>query len=223
MRVHKGPIPTVIFTCQRDRDKAAAATRTIPADWPVAWVVDLEDANIQAPPGVEVRVRPFPRGRNLYGREAVLGVAATLFEAAAPAGRVLKIDSDCLLLDPERFRAGDLAGMAHGWTCQAAYGLAYALSLEGAAAALAALKRSDYLGTKLTGEDICITAAALTGGGEDGRFPIGAFWESKHKGEVPDRPAVAIHCGAFPYAPREGLTVAREMARLGDLLGAWRR
>lgn len=213
----------LIFTCRRDWEKAALATRTVPADWSVAWIVAPEDAALEAPTGVSVLVRPFDRGRNLNGTGAVLGVAGVLAEQAALCGRVVKMDSDCLVLDWDPFLAGDLAGMAHCAQPLAAYGLAYSLSSKAALAALDTLQRAVRLGAFLTGEDICVTAAAQSAGGVDRRFPVGAFWESKHNGELPPAGRVAIHCGGTAYAPREGRAVALEMARLGDSLGAWRR
>ena len=222
-RVTAALMRVALFTCRRDAGKAALATRTVPLAWPVTWIVDAPDADLEAPRGVKLLVAPFPRGRNLSGTLAVLNIATILTDLAREDGRVLKIDSDCLLIDPQAFSDGDLAGMAHKFTPGAAYGLCYALSKASAWAALTVLRRSAELGTVLGGEDTAITASALAGGGTDYRFPIGAFWESKHNGELPPAGRVAIHCGAAAYAPREGPAVAREMARLGDALGLWRR
>lgn len=213
----------LIFTCRRDAEKAALATRTVPPEWPVAWIVAPEDADLAAPAGVSVLVRPFDRGRNLNGTEAVLGVAGVLAEQASLCGRVAKIDSDCLVLEWERLLAGDLAGMAHCAQPLSAYGLAYSLSSKAALAALEGLQRAVRLGASLTGEDVCITAAAQSAGGIDCRFRVGLFWESKHNGGLPPPGTVAIHCGGTAYAPRQGNKVAQEMVRLGDSLGAWRR
>lgn len=212
-----------VFTCKRDRDKAVLATRTVPPKYPVTWIVDAADADLAAPAGVDLLVRPFNRGRNLWGTEAVLGISCVLADLAAEDGRVLKMDSDCLLLNPTPFLAGDLAGMAHKTAALAAYGLAYALSEKAALAALEALRRSARLGTDLGGEDVCITAAALSAGGQDCRFPIGKFWETDFKGKVPIYDAYAIHCGSTIHAPRESPRVAAEMRRLGDACEAWRR
>lgn len=212
-----------LFTCKRDRAKAALATRTVPQKYPVTWIVDAADADMEVPPGVDLLVRPFNRGRNLWGTEAVLGVSCVLADLATEDGRVLKMDSDCLLLDYAPFLAGDLAGMAHKAFPLAAYGLAYSMSSKAALAALDGLRRSARLGTDLGGEDTSITTAALSGGGKDCRFPIGKFWETDFKGRLPLYETYAIHCGSTIYAPREGPRVAEEMVRLGNALGAWRR
>lgn len=213
----------VLFTCRRDREKAALATRTVPDGWPVAWIVSPEDADLDAPAGVDLLVRPFDRGRNLAGRSAVLGVSGVLAEQSLQFGRVAKMDSDCLVLDWGPFLEGDLAGMAHLGVPLAAYGLCYALSESSAQEARRRVLAADRLGATLTGEDIWVTASALAGGGVDARLPIGAFWESAHNGETPPAGRVAIHCGATKHAPREGGRVAAEMSRLGDLCKAWRR
>lgn len=213
----------ILFTCRRDREKAALATRTIPDGWPVAWIVAPEDADLDAPAGVDLLVRPFDRGRNLAGRSAVLGVSGVLAEQSLQFGRVAKMDSDCLVLDWDPFLVGDLAGMTHLGVPLAAYGLCYALSESSAQEARRRVLAADRLGAILTGEDIWVTASALAGGGVDARLPIGSFWESAHNGKAPPAGRVAIHCGATKHAPREGDKVAAEMTRLGDLCGAWRR
>lgn len=213
----------VIFTCHRDKEKAKLATLTVPADWSVAWVVDQADAKIDAPDDVEVLVRPFSRGRNLFGTDAVLGIADVLAEQAEQFGRVAKIDSDCLLVSPEFLTKGDLAGMAHKTTVGATYGLAYALSNKAACGALQSLLRGILLGCKPMAEDVSITSAANQGGIEDARLPIGAFWETQHNGLECPLGKVAIHCGCVKFADREGRMVELEMKRLGDELGIWRR
>lgn len=213
----------LIFTCHRDKEKAKLATLTVPATWSVAWVVDESDAKIDAPDDVEVLIRPFNRGRNLFGTDAVLGIADVLTEQAEKFGRVAKIDSDCLLVDPSFLTKGDLAGMTHKTVVGAAYGLAYALSLKASCGALQTLLRGVLLGCKPMAEDVSITSAANQCGIEDGRLPTGAFWETQHDGQECPLGKVAIHCGAVKFASREGRMVELEMKRLGDELGIWRR
>lgn len=214
----------VIFTCERDKHKAALATRTVPPTWPVAWVVDAQDEWIKAPANVDVLVRSFPRGRNLAGPEAVIGIIEVLNEQAAEFGRVAKIDSDCLLIDPYFLERGDIAGMAHLGVVGGAYGLAYGLTIKACQKAWQTLLRAMSLGTRLTAEDVCITSAAQSTEIEDGRLPIGSFWESHHDGSLPN-PAKhkAVHCGCTVYSKREGPQVEQEMQRIGDALSLWRR
>lgn len=214
----------IIFTCERDKGKAALATRTVPHDWPVAWVVDSKDEWISAPANVDVLVRDFPRGRNLYGPEAVIGIIEVLNEQTEEHGRVAKIDSDCLLIDPSFLERGDIAGMAHQGVVGGAYGLAYALSLKASQKAWQTLLRAISLGTKPMAEDVCITSAAQSSEMEDGRLPIGAFWESHHDGSLPVLGRnKAVHCGCTVYSKREGPQVEQEMQRIGDALSLWRR
>lgn len=211
----------LVFTCKRDAGKARLATRTIPAGWSVGWVVDGVDAGLVPPAGVDLLVRPFDRGTNLAGAGAVLGVAGVLAEQAALFGRVAKVDSDCLLVDPSFLLLGDVAGMAHSTFPCAAYGLAYALGPEAAQRAAEGVKRAIRHGSHIGGEDVWVTSCAA--GGVDGRVRVGSFWETQHKGEAIPQGVLAIHCGGVRYAPREGEGVAREMARLGDAGGLWRR
>lgn len=211
----------LVFTCRRDWEKAGLATRTIPADWSVAWVVDAVDATLLPPAGVDLLVRPFERGPNLAGPSAVLGVAGVLAEQAELFGRVGKVDSDCLLVDPSFMLKGDVAGMAHKSFPRAAYGLAYALGSEAAQRAAEGVKRAIGLGVLVGGEDVWVTSCAA--GGVDGRVRVGSFWETQHKREPIPRGCLAIHCGGVRFAPREGDAVAREMARLGEAGGLWRR
>lgn len=214
----------LIFTCRRDAEKARLAVRTIPLEYSVAWIVESKDADLVPPAGVDLLVKDFPRGLNLAGQAAILGIAEILAEQASQYGRVIKIDSDCLVLDWEPFLAGDLAGMAYKNHILSAYGLAYALSEKAAKAALDTLRRVSRLGAVFAGEDICITSAALTGGGQDARLPFGAFWETNFKKQNPPAGVVAIHCGGSVFVKREDAhRVTAEMVRLGDLLGAWRR
>ena len=210
-----------LFTCNRDAGKARLATCTIPADWPVVWVVDACDASLPMPTGVERLVAPFARGPNLAGPAACLGVADVLAGLAASHGRVAKIDSDCLLVSPDFLFQGDLAGMAHQTFPGAAYGLAYAMGDKAAQRAAEGVKRGIGLGAHIGGEDVWVTSCAA--GGADGRVRVGSFWETPHDGRLPPKGVVAIHCGGVRYAPRQGGGVEREMTRLGDALGLWRR
>jgi len=210
----------VIFTCGRDREKAARATQTIPASWDVAWVVDEPDKEMTPPAGVELIVAPFPRGRTLNGWKACLGVAKVLAEQADRWGRVAKIDSDCLLIKPEFLMVGELAGIAHASGRGAAYGLAYALSPSASQRALDGILDTINRGCYPQAEDVAITTHAKAGGGVLARS---AMWQANHRGGLPHAGAVAIHCGGTAYAGREGGAVAAEMTRLGDGLGLWRR
>jgi hypothetical protein len=209
-----------LFTCRRDAGKARLATRSIPPGWSVAWVVDACDAGLEPPAGVEVLVEPFPRGHNLNGPAACLGIAKVLSREADRFGRVAKMDSDCLLVQTDWLAAGDMAGMRHASVKGAVYGLAYALSRTAAARALEGIQGAISRGVQLRGEDTEITARAKAGGGV---LPIGSFGESKHRGKLPPPQAVALHCGSTLYAPREGDAVEKEMLRLGNALGLWRR
>lgn len=211
----------VIFTCARDWAKAALAVRTVPPAWSVCYVVEEKDSHLPAPPGVDVVVRNFPRGTNLHGLEAVVGIIDLLAEQSKIHGRVGKMDSDCLLIKPDFLLTGEVAGMAHKTAPLAVYGLAYGLSPKAVLRAANGVKRGIGLGWCPQGEDASITS--LANGWEDTRLHLGAFWDSKHDGGVPPFQAVAIHCGATRYVPRHGGQVAQEMTRLGDSLGLWRR
>lgn len=210
----------VIFTCRRDAEKAACATRSIPPAWSVVWVVDQADADMIPPAGVDLIVAPFARGACLIGSQAVVGVAKVLAEQAELYGRVAKIDSDCLLIHPDFLLKGDLAGMAHPAGKGAAYGLAYAMALDAALRAYRGIRDGIARGVYPLYEDAAITRAAQAGGGV---LPKGAMWETTHRGQLPPKGAVAIHCGGTAYARREGGAVAKEMIRLGDALGLWLR
>lgn len=210
-----------IFTCERDWAKAGLAARTVPESWSICYVVEERDAGLVPPPGVDVVVRNFPRGENLRGLEAVVGVADLLADQARQFGRVGKLDSDTLLVQPDFLLRGDVAGMAHRTAPLATYGCAYALSLEAVLRAAGGLKRGIGKGWCPGGEDVAITT--LANQGTDLRLPVGAIWESRHDGGMPPAQAVAIHCGGLRYAAREGDAVAREMTRLGTALGIWRR
>lgn len=190
----------------------------------MAWVVDSVDSNIEHPEGVEIITRAFKRGHNLFGPEAVLGIARLLKEQADQHGRVGKIDSDCLLVDPTFLEQGDIAGMAHEHTMGAAYGLAYAFSSKAAGRALMMLERAVALGSVPKAEDVCITSSAQSADLVDARLKTGSFWESLHDGKMADPTRhKAIHCGYPPVCPREGPGCELEMIRLGDALGLWRR
>ena len=208
-----------IFTCARDREKAAHATRTIPADWEVVWVVDEVDAGMAVPDGVTKDVAPFKRGTNLVGPNALMGISKVLHTHAQPWGRVGKVDSDCLLIDPSFMLKGELAGVSQGYP-GAVFGLAYALSAKAIGRSFETIWRDRGLGAYPMGEDAAIS---LTSGAGGGILKQGAFWDTPHMGTLPPAGVVAIHCGNTGAAPREGPQVAREMKRLGDALGLWRR
>jgi hypothetical protein len=209
----------VIFTCGRDAGKAALATRTVPAGWPVAWCLDAPDADLPLPKGVARIVEPFKRGVNLSGPAACFGVARVLEREARVTGRVAKLDSDTLLVDPSFLLVGELAGVAHGTGGGAAYGLAYALSSKAAGRAVEGLQSDAKRDILPCAEDVAITRAARAGGG---LIPLEACWNSPHRG-MPPQGTKVIHCGWTAAASREGDGVAREMQRLGDALGLWRR
>lgn len=208
-----------VFTCRRDREKAELATRTIPADWEVVWVLDEPDADLPVPDGVMKEVAPFKRGTNLAGPNALMGISKVLNHHAQPWGRVGKVDSDCLLIEPGFLLKGELAGMTQGFP-GAVYGLAYALSAKAIGRAMETIWRDRGLGAYPKGEDAAISLTSKAGGGI---LKPGAFWDSPHRGTLPPAGVVAIHCGHTGAAPREGPQVAREMRRLGDALGLWRR
>lgn len=209
-----------MFTCARDAGKAAQATRAIPAGWSVAWVVDQADAALPTPAGVERIVAPFKRGPNLFGWEACLGVAQVLAAQAQRFGRVAKVDSDCLLVHPDFLEVGDLAGMRHKLYPRGVYGMAYALSRVAAETALAGVKRAIGEGLRLGPEDAEITSRADARGGV---VEIGSFWQCRHDGKLPPVGRLALHCGFPRLVSPVGPAVEKEMVRLGDALGLWRR
>lgn len=209
-----------IFTCGRDAGLAELATKTIPADWDVAWVVDGRDAGLVAPRGVEVVEAPFNRGQTLNGDAACLGVARFLAGEAERFGRVAKVDSDCLLVQPDFLLAGELAGMRHKAKAGAVYGLAYAMGQTAARNALWGILEAIAAGSRLGGEDEEVTSRACAGGGI---LPIGSFWQSRQDGKTPPPGCKAIHCGILAKGGRDQQATRRDMQRLGDLLGLWRR
>ena len=213
----------VMFTCQRDVEKATLSVSTLPADWDVAWIVESKDADIKVPDGVKLSVRDFKRGHNLLGSEAVLAIAVILLEYSKISGRVAKIDSDALIIDPSFLSRGDVSGQAHNRFLYAAYGMAYALSHKAAQRAVDTLKRHMAMGYEPLAEDVAITGAANQSDMVDGRLPICSFWETRHDGAICPIGRVAIHCGSVLSAPREGPTVATEMRRLIDDLKIQRR
>jgi hypothetical protein len=146
-------------------------------------------------------------------------VARVLEREARAWGRVGKLDSDTLLVDPSFMLVGELAGVAHAAKSGAVYGLAYALGLEAAVRAAEGLKRDAQRDILPHAEDVGITRAAKAGGGV---IPIEQVWNSPHRG-LPPKGVKVIHCGWTAKAPREGEGVALEMRRLGDALGLWRR
>lgn len=210
----------LVFTCRRDAGKAALATRTVPADWSVGWVLDGPDADLPVPAGVEKMVVPFQRGANLSTPQACWWISQLLAREAEAHGRAGKMDSDCLLIEPSFLLKGDLAGMAHAAGMGAVYGLAYAMTRKAARRAAEGVKQAIQTGAIPSAEDVGITSRAKAGGGV---LPHGAFWDSPHNGSLPPKGVVAVHCGSTAYAPRDGDRVAREMARLGQALGLWRR
>lgn len=213
----------VVFTCARDREKAALATRTVPASWSVAWVLDACDANLTTPARVEKLVVPFDRGRHLDSPAACGWVARVLAAQAKAHGRVAKMDSDCLLVDPSFLETGDLAGMDYPKSQGAVYGLAYALSAGPAELAERSIWDGFKKGLVPLAEDMVITGYARTWpGARLNILPPGSFWDATHRTDPPPGLS-AIHAGCTFYAPREGPRVATEMRRLGDLLGIWRR
>jgi hypothetical protein len=213
----------VMFTCQRDIEKATLAVSTLPADWAVAWIVESKDADIKAPDGVEVSVRDFKRGHNLIGSEAVLAIADILLEYSRISGRVAKIDSDALIIDPSFLSQGDVSGMTHNRFLYAAYGMAYALSQKAAERCVDTLKRHQAMGYEALAEDVAITGAANQSDMVDGRLPLRSFWETRHDGSFCPAGRVAIHCGSVLSASRDGPAVATEMRRLIDELKIQRR
>lgn len=210
----------VVFTCRRDAGKARLATRTIPAGWGVVWIVDEADADLELPDGVVLKVAPFKRGANLYGPKACLGIASVLAREAQAHGRVAKVDSDCLLVHPDFLLDGELAGVRHNRRQGAVFGLAYGMGRKAAQNALGGILEAIAGGSRLEGEDREITSRA---GFADGILGPEAVWESRHSGRLPPAGVVAIHCGGPAAASREGNQIEREMKRLGDALGLWRR
>lgn len=96
------------FTCRRDAERAAYHARHLPKDWECVWIVESRDADAcahAAPPGTEILVRAFDRGKSLRGNAAVEGMAAVFLELAErrEADLVIKLDSDTELFRPEAF------------------------------------------------------------------------------------------------------------------------
>lgn len=209
-----------IFTCARDWGCASLAARTVPASWAVHFVVESRDAHLVAPPSVQILVRDFPRGRNLWGIEAIAGVADTLADLAGNNGRVVKMDSDCLLVDPFCLAEGDVAGMAHRESPRAVVGLAYGLSAKAAQEGREGVRTAIAKGCRPYSE--CATITSLANRWEDSRLPMGSYWDATFDGTAPPPGTKAIHFGmAKHYKTRD--RILPEMQRLGDLLGIWRR
>lgn len=212
-----------IFTCRRDWEKAKNCVRTIPPEWKVSFIVEESDSNIEAPPGVDVVVSDFARGGNLSGTQAVVGVANALKkEQQKEGGRIAKVDSDCLLVETDFLLFGDVAGMVHQFNPLGVIGLAYSLSPRAMDRASELIPQLIRKGCRPQAEDAAITCVANAWA--DDRLPRGSFWDCPLDGsKMPPAGVLAVHCGSIRYAPRNSPLVAREMVRLGDALGLWRR
>ena len=97
---------SVTFTYPFDAGKAAISAAHLPACWRKVWCVESAHASqIAPPPGVELLVRDFPRGRTLRGDDAVNGIAAVYRELGADCDCLVKVDSDTVVFRPDAFTA----------------------------------------------------------------------------------------------------------------------
>lgn len=96
-------IAELCFTCRRDAALAASTDRPRVGVRRI-WVVDACDADIIAPPGVEVWVVSFERPGNLNGWACMEGMFACFVRAFAEGAiAVIKRDSDTAILDDGAF------------------------------------------------------------------------------------------------------------------------
>lgn len=179
-----------MFSIPRDAELARMAVSSVPRDVFVSVVVDGKDRAFFEKSGIpfdELVTDDFDRKGNLNGKEACLAIAGHLARVARGRERVLKMDSDVLMIDGGFPSEGGLSGIRHKTFLMAAYGGLYGMSSETAIRLQDRLLEVDATGFSMTGEDVVITGAALSLGERMNTLPIQRMYWERYDGRCADR------------------------------------
>ena len=149
----------VIFTCHKHAEAARMAAQAASRHMEVVLAVDQSESHLFD--GENVVYTAFPRGGNLNGPEACLGVANLLLDYATD-GYVVKIDSDTILNDPSGLVGYDIAGFPRPFYPPTLLGCAYGISRQALEHVIPCIYNAVSSGYMRFPEDGVITGFAQT-------------------------------------------------------------
>ena len=150
-------VNAVMFTCSRHEKAALIAAEAASAYYNVILAFDKDDVVFESP--YRSVSTGFSRNGNLNGFEAARGIADTLL-ANMEGDAILKFDSDTVIKDNSFFYGYDAAGFAHPFVPTAMLGCCYHLSRQALEFSIEKLKKLEYMGIRVQGEDVLITSYA---------------------------------------------------------------